>query len=99
MVKIPKKILHFEPNGQLQILANARVFFRFIGAAKTANAAAFDSEARSQLMKRRVPFFGSRYAVSFAEIREAQSRTKQAPAAAQGSAGDPGIESGTHEGR
>jgi len=37
--------------------------------------------------------------MSIAEIREAQSRTKHPPAAAQGSAGDPGIESGTHEGR
>src|SRR4029077_4191444 len=38
-------------------------------------------------------------AVSIAEIPEAQSHTKHPPAAAQGNAGDPGIESGTQEGR
>jgi hypothetical protein len=32
-------------------------------------------------------------------MREAQSHAKHPPAAAQGSAGDPGIKSGTHEGR
>src|ERR1700693_1759117 len=71
--------------------------FRFTGAAKAANSAAFDGEARSQLRERRVPFFGSWYAAPIAEIREAQSHTEHPPAAAQGSAGDPGIESGTHD--
>jgi hypothetical protein len=73
--------------------------FRFTGSAKTANSADFDSEARSQLREPRVPFFRGRYALSIAEIREAQSHPKHPPAAAQGSARDPGIESDTHEGR
>jgi hypothetical protein len=66
---------------------------------KTANSAAFDGKAQSQLGESRASFLGSRCAVSFAEIREAQCGTQHSPAAAQSGAGDPGIESSTHEGR
>jgi hypothetical protein len=72
---------------------------RFTRAPKSVNPVTSDSEACPHLGEPSGPVFGSRYAVPIGEIREAQSRTKRPSAAAQGRAGDPGIDSGTHQGR